>query len=114
MFLKSIQDNKNNTVNKNKNTIGLKTSIDSPEVFFTNINGADNAEYSFSSTNDQITGRIDAIRSKVSVSTSHNLMNGDLITLSVNPKLSVGIGTSSSVYIERNLFNDKILINPLL
>jgi hypothetical protein len=100
-------------VNKNKNTIGIKTSINSPEVFFTSINAADNDEYSFSSTYEQITGKVERIISTVSVSTSHNLNNGDLIDLSINPNLSVGIGTSTSVYIKRNLFDNKILVNPL-
>ena len=100
-------------VNKNKNTIGIKTSINSAEVFFTNINGADNDEYSFSSTYDQVIGNIEKIKSTVSVSTSHNLTNGDLINLIVRPNLSVGIGTSTSIYVKRNTVDDKILINPI-
>jgi len=100
-------------VNKNKNTIGIKTSINSAEVFFTSINGADNDEYSFSSTYDQIIGNVEKIKSTVSVSTSHNLTNGDLINLTVNPNLSVGIGTSTSIYVKRNLNDNKILINPI-
>ena len=39
-------------------------------------------------------------------------MNGDLITLSVNPKLSVGIGTSTSVYVKYEPVTKRILINP--
>jgi hypothetical protein len=100
-------------VNKNKNTIGIKTSINSAEVFFTNINGANDDEYSFSSTYDQVIGNVEKIKSTVSVSTSHNLTNGDLINLIVNPNLSVGIGTSTSIYIKRNSIDNKILINPI-
>ncbi len=100
-------------VNKNKNTIGFKTSINSSEVFFTNINSADNDEYSFISTYEQIIGNIERVKSTVSISTSHNLNNGDLIDLTIKPNLSVGIGTSTSVYIKRNLSDNKILINPL-
>jgi hypothetical protein len=100
-------------VNKNKNTIGIKTSINSAEVFFTNINGADNDEYSFSSTYDQVIGNIEKIKSTVSVSTSHNLTNGDLIDLIVKSNLSVGIGTSTSIYVKRNTVDSKILINPI-
>ena len=100
-------------VNKNKNSIGIKTSINSAEVFFTNINGADNDEYSFSSTYDQVIGNVEKIKSTVSVSTSHNLTNGDLINLIVKPNLSVGIGTSTSIYVKRNTVDNKILINPI-
>ena len=100
-------------INKNKNTIGIKTSINSAEVFFTNINGANDDEYSFSSTYDQVIGNVEKIKSTVSVSTSHNLTNGDLIDLIVNPNLSVGIGTSTSIYVKRNSIDNKILMNPI-
>jgi hypothetical protein len=100
-------------VNKNKNTIGIKTSINSAEVFFTNINSADNDEYSFSSTYGQVIGNVEKIKSTVSISTSHNLTNGDLINLIVNPNLSVGIGTSTSIYVKRNSIDNRILINPI-
>jgi len=100
-------------VNKNKNTIGIKTSINSAEVFFTTIGNADNDKYSFSSIYDQVIGNVEKIKSTVSVSTSHNLINGDLINLTVSPNLSVGIGTSTSVYIKRDLIDNKILINPI-
>ena len=100
-------------VNKNKNTIGIKTSINSSEVFFTNINTADNDEYSFISTYDQVIGKVEKIKSTVSISTAHDLNNGDLIDLTIKPSLSVGIGTSSSVYIKKNSIDNKILINPL-
>ena len=100
-------------VNKNKNTIGIKTSIDSLEVFFTDINNANSDEYYFSSIEDQVISKVQIFKSTVSVSTSHNLTNGDLIDLSVKPNLSVGIGTSTSIYVRRSLIDDKILINPL-
>jgi len=100
-------------VNKNKNAIGIKTSINSAEVFFTSINDANNDEYSFSSSYDQVIGNIEKIKSTVSVSTSHNLTNGDLINLTVIPNLSVGIGTSTSVYVKRNSIDNTIFINPI-
>jgi hypothetical protein len=100
-------------VNKNKNTIGIKTTLDSSEVFFTTINGADNDGYSFSSTYNQVIGKVEKIKSTISISTTHSLNNGDLINLTVNPSLSIGIGTSISIYVKRNLSDGKILINPL-
>jgi hypothetical protein len=49
----------------------------------------------------------------VSVSTSHELSSSDVISLSVEPNLSVGIGTSTSIYVKRDLITGNILINPI-
>jgi len=101
-------------VNKNKNVIGLKTSINSSELFFVNLNGGNNDDYySLESTYSQISGKVERIKSTVSVSTSHELSNGDNILLKVEPNLSVGIGTSTSVYVKRSAINGNILINPI-
>ena len=101
-------------VNKNKNVIGLKTSINSSELFFVDLNDVNNDDkYSLESTYSQITGKVQRIKSTVSVSTSHELLNGDNILLKVEPNLSVGIGTSTSVYVKRNTINGNILINPI-
>lgn len=101
-------------VNKNKDVIGLKTSVSSSELFFVDLNGGNNDDkYSFESTYLQITGKVERIKSTVSVSTSHELSNGDNILLKVEPNLSVGIGTSTSIYLKRNLINGNILINPI-
>jgi hypothetical protein len=98
--------------NKNKNTIGIKTTSSSSEVFFIS-NGSDSNEYSFESAYSQITGNIKKIKSTVSVSTYHELVSGDIITLNIEPNLSVGIGTSTSVKIERDSTTGNILINPI-
>lgn len=101
-------------VNKNKNTIGIKTSINSSELFFVDLNGGNNDEkYSFESTYSQVTGKVERIKSTVSVSTSHELSNGDSVLLNVQPNLSVGIGTSISVYVKRDSTTGNILINPI-
>jgi len=98
--------------NKNKNVIGIKTTLNSSEVFFRG-NGSDADEYSFESVYSQLTGRVEKIKSTVSVSTAHNLTNGDLINLNVKPNLSVGIGTSTSIYVKRDTTTGNILINPI-
>lgn len=97
---------------KNKNTIGIKTTLNSSEVFFTG-NGVDNDKYSFESVYPQIIGRVERVKSTVSVSTSHELSSGDVISLSVEPNLSVGIGTSTGVRVKRDLITGNILINPI-
>ena len=84
--------------NKNVNVIGIKTTLNSSEVYFTN-NGSNNNNYSIESQYSQIKGRVDRIKSIVSVSTYHELANNDVINLEVKPNLSVGIGTSTSIYV---------------
>jgi hypothetical protein len=97
---------------KNINTIGIKTTLNSSEVFFI-INGDDNDKYSFESVYPQIIGKVERVKSVVSVSTSHELSSGDVISLSIKPNLSVGIGTSTSVYVKRDTITGNILINPI-
>ncbi len=98
--------------NKNKNTIGIKTTLNSSEVFFIG-NGSDNDKYSFESVYPQIVGKVERVKSIVSVSTSHELSSGDSISLIVKPNLSVGIGTSTSIYVKRDTITGNILINPI-
>jgi len=100
--------------NKSKNTIGIKTSINSDEVFFVS-NGANsnNYEYSFETDYNQVTLDIQKFKTTVSVSTSHNLSNGDEIKLNVQPSLTVGIQTYESVYIKLDGNRQNILINPI-
>jgi hypothetical protein len=102
-------------INKNINTIGIKTGISSTtnfEVFFI-TNGSDNDKYSFESVYPQIIGKVERVKSVVSVSTSHELSSGDVINLSIEPNLSVGIGTSTSIYVKRDSITGNILINPI-
>ena len=98
--------------NKNINTIGIKTTLNSSEVFFI-INGSDNDQYLLESVYEQKTGKVEKIKSTVSVSTYHELTAGDIINLNVQPNLSVGIGTSTSVYVKRDTNTGNILINPI-
>jgi len=99
-------------ISKNKNIIGIKTTLNSSEVFF-RTNGDDNDEYSLESTHTQLTGKVEKIASTVSVSTYHGLTAGDIIDLNIQPNLSVGIGTSTSVYVKRDTTTGNILINPI-
>jgi hypothetical protein len=97
-------------VNKGKDFIGLKTTIDSDDLFF-HSGGSNNDAYSLESTYQQIAGKIEKIKTTVSVSTSHGMSVGDVVNLTVNPNLSVGIGTSIDVRISRD--EDRILVNPV-
>ena len=98
-------------VNKGKNIIGLKTSINSSDLFFHFPGGSDNDLYSLESTYEQVVGKVERIKATVSVSTSHEMSSGDIVKLTVNPSLSVGIGTSTAVRISRD--QNRILVNPI-
>ena len=97
---------------KTKDTIGIKTTLNSPELFFL-TSGSDNYEYSLESNYDKVIGKVEKIKSIVSISTAHGLLSGDQINLEVIPNLSVGIGTSSSIYVKFNSQKQKLIINPL-
>ena len=99
-------------INKGSNLIGLKTSLNSSELFY-HSGGDDDDLYSFESSYSQTTGKVEKIKATVSVSTSHQMSVNDVVELTVNPNLSVGIGTSTSVRVSRNSATGKLLINPI-
>ena len=99
-------------INKGTNLIGLKTSLNSDDLFY-HSGGDDNDLYSFESSYGQINGKVEKIKTTVSVSTSHGMSVNDVVELTVNPNLSVGIGTSTSVKVTRNTETGKLLINSI-
>ena len=99
-------------VKKSPSLIGLKTAITGEELFFHN-NGNDSDKYSFESNYTQILGDVNKNVVTVSVSTSHELQNGDTVTLDVQPNLSVGIGTSIAVRVLYKSEIDNIVVNPI-
>ena len=99
-------------VKKSPSIIGLKTAITGEELFF-HTNGVDNDQYSFESNYTQILGDVDKNVVTVSVSTSHELQNGDTVTLDVQPNLSVGTGTSTAVRVLYKSEIDNIVVNPI-
>jgi len=99
-------------VKKSPSLIGLKTAITGEELFF-HDNGDDSDKYSFESNYTQILGDVDKNVVTVSVSTSHELQDGDTVTLDVQPNLSVGIGTSTAVRVLYKSEIDNIVVNPI-
>ena len=101
-------------INKSPNLIGIKTSINSKQLFF-HTNGDDNDKYLFETTNKNLKGNFEINEAVVSISTStvdtHGLGIGDQISLDVRPNLSVGIGTSTSIKVQ--IKNEKLVINPI-
>lgn len=103
-------------IKKSKDYIGIVTQVGMTTttngLFFQNT-GTDDYRYSIKSTYSQVTGNIDKIKTLVSVSTSHNLSNGDTINLNLIPNLSVGIGTSTSIFVKYDTSTERLLINPI-
>lgn len=99
-------------VSKSPNTIGIKTTLNSDEVFF-RVNGDDVDDYYFQKNYDNVIADVSKINSVVSVSTAHGLSEGDIVTLNVKPSLSVGIGTSTAVRVIRDSNTGNLQINPI-
>ena len=107
-------------INKSENLIGLTTEVglttSTDGLFFRSFNSNNNDtdfEYSIESNFTQETARIEKIKSTISISTAHGLENGDIVTLTVKPKQSLGVGTSESILVKYNADHDKILVNPI-
>ena len=99
-------------VNKSPNTIGIKTSLISDELFF-RTNGDNEDDYFFETNFDERKGKVEKITTTLSISTSHGLTVGDQIELNVKPNFSVGIGTSTHVKLTRNNITDNLQINSI-
>ena len=103
-------------INKSKDFIGLTTSVglttNTNGLFFFN-NGSDDYEYYLESDYTQVTGKVEKIKTTVSVSTDHQLKNGDKVVLDITPNLTVGAGTSTAVRIKYKSSIDKIVIDPI-
>ena len=88
--------------NTTPNTIGLSTTLEGPLLFFDSL-GNSTGYYVLETQYTQEKADIDKITATVSVSTSHGLTNGDIVKLQVEPNLNVGIGTTTSVSVIRNV-----------
>ena len=97
-------------VRKTSTTIGLKTTPDTAELFFTNT-GDDKANYYFETNYSQEIADIEKSDLTVETAVEHNLSKGDQFSLVVQPGLSTGIGTSTSARVQ--LLDGNVIINPL-
>ena len=97
-------------VRKTQNTIGIKTTPEGPELFFTNT-GDDKANYSFVTNYAQQTADIERSVLTVVTNQNHDLSVGDDFNLVVRPGLSTGIGQSTTAVVK--LINGQLIINPI-
>ncbi len=101
-------------VKKSKNTIGIKTEINSDEVHFISIPTPSEElrdRYLFETVFDQVLGKVDKIKTTVRTTEPHELQNNDEISLSLKSNLSVGIGVSTSINVSRDSVTGDVLIN---
>ena len=100
--------------NTSDSTIGIRTGIgvSYSDVYF-RFGGANSDLCSFTSDLPQIKGKVERINTLVSLSTSHNLKHNDNVTLNIEPNLSVGIGTSTSISVKRQENTNYLLLNPI-
>lgn len=103
-------------INKSKDYIGIVTNVGltttTNGLFFLS-SGSNNDQYSIESNFSQINAKVDRVNCVVSVSTAHSLKVNDEVILNVKPNLTVGTGTSTSVYVKLDSNSKKLLINPL-
>ena len=114
-------------IDKGPDNIGLVTTrvgigSTSEGLFFFSkgsTTGISSALYFLEPTHTQVTGTIDQITTRVSTNvsaantTTHDLVEKDVINLEVIPNLNVGIGTTTSVSIVYNSDYEKLLVNPI-
>lgn len=97
-------------VRKTKNTIGIKTIPEGPELFFTTT-GDDAANYSFATNYNQETADVERNVLTVVAAEDHDLAVGDQVNLTVRPGLSTGIGNSTTAVVK--LIDGQLIINPI-
>ena len=113
-------------IKKDENYIGIVTTRvgvanTSDGLFFlgNGVSGIGSGLYNFTSKFDQVTADVDKVTSTVTTkigiaeTTTHNLKNGDVVTMNVVPNLSVGIGTTVPISVRYNSEFEKLIINPI-
>jgi len=114
-------------INKGPDNIGLVTSkvgIGSTGeglFFYTNGSnaGINSSLYFFETQKEQVTGDIEKVITTVSTNvaaantTTHNLVEGDVVKINVVPNIVVGSGTTVPVNVNYNSDFDKLIINPI-
>ena len=114
-------------IDKGENYVGILTTkvgigSTSDGLYFYSkgsTSGINSGTYFFESNFKQVTGDIDKITTTVTTNvsaadtTTHNLLEGDVVKMNVIPNLSVGIGTTNPISVNYNSEFEKLLINPI-
>ncbi len=75
--------------------------------------GSSSFEYKLEANHTQVTGKLERIKTTVSVSTAHNLIDGDIVNLDLIPNDSVGIGASTFINLKFDSSTHNLLVNPI-
>ena len=98
-------------VKKTKDTIGLKTTKTSDDIFFIS-GGGDHNDFLLEKQEDfQVTGTVQKITASIQTEFNHGLTDDDHIDLIVKPGLTTGIG--STTYTKLKVIDDYLIANPL-
>ena len=114
-------------IDKGENYVGILTTkvgigSTSEGLYFYSkgsTSGINSGTYFFTSNFEQVTGDIDKVTTTVTTNvsaantTTHNLLENDIIKMNVVPNLSVGIGTTTPISINFNSEFEKLLVNPI-
>ena len=114
-------------INKGEDYVGILTTkvgigSTSEGLYFYSkgsTTGINSGSYFFSSDHTQVTGDIDKVTTTVTTNvsaantTTHNLIEKDIVKMNVIPNLSVGIGTTTPISVNYNSEFEKLLINPI-
>ena len=114
-------------IDKGEDFIGILTSrvgigSTSDGLYFYSkgsLSGINSGSYYFQTDYEQVTGDVDRVTSTVITNvsaadtTTHNLLENDIVKINVIPNLSVGIGTTSPISVAYNSEFEKLLINPI-
>ena len=96
---------------RTKDSIGLKTTKTSDDIFFIS-GGGDYNDFLFENVEQkQITGTVQNILANIQTSESHGLKVDDNINLIVKPGLSTGIGTTTFATVKK--IKDYLIIDPI-
>ena len=96
---------------KTKDSIGLKTTKTSNDIFFIS-GGGDYNDFLFETVeSEQVTGSVQNILSNIQTSEAHGLSIDDTINLIVKPGLSTGIGTTTFATLKK--VNDYLIVDPI-
>ena len=112
-------------IKKSNNYIGLSTvevGSEGEGLYFksnaSNVSGINTHLYNITSQFEQVTGDIDKVISTLSTkvaaanTTTHNLQNGDIVTINVVPNLTVGMGKTTPVQVDYNSEFEKLIVDP--
>jgi len=102
-------------INKSADYIGIVTQVGltTTNGLYFRTNADNDFQYTFESNFTQVTGNLERINSKVTLTTSHSLSVGDIVSLNIEPNQSVGIGTSTDIRVKYNSSIGSLLINEI-